>query len=88
MTVLTPPNARVTPLAYKLEQLDAPCPSESWYRRAVRVLRAGDGGEHGLLLHSLAHRLDAGRQHVLVDVGTARGFSAIAMSRGLLDGNV
>ena len=88
MTVLTPPNTRVTPLAFKLEQLCAPCPSDCWYSRAVRVLRAGDGGEHGLLLYQLARCLDTERQHALVDVGTARGFSAMAMARGLLDGNV
>ena len=88
MTVLTPPNTRVTPLSYKLEQLDAPCPADCWYRRAVRVLRAGDGGEHGLLLYKLARCLDTGRQHALVDVGTARGFSAMAMAQGLLDGSV
>ena len=88
MTVLTPPNTRVTPLSYKLGQLDVPYPSDCWYSRAVRVLRAGDGGEHGLLLYKLARRLDGGCQHVLVDVGTARGYSAMMMARGLLDSSI
>ncbi len=88
MTVLTPPDTRVTPLGYKLSQLGAPYPASDWRRRAVRVLRAGDGGEHGLLLYRLARCLDTGRDHVLLDVGTARGFSAMAMARGLLDGSV
>ena len=86
MTVLTPPDTRVTPLQYKLSQTDVPCPPEDWYRRAVRVLRAGDGGEHGLLLYKLARSLDTAREHALLDVGTARGFSAMIMARSLLDG--
>ncbi len=87
MTVLTPPDTRVTPLGYRLSQLGAPFPASDWYRRAVRVLRAGDGGDHGLLLYKLVRCLDTGREHVLLDVGTARGFSAMAMARGLLDGS-
>ena len=57
MTVLTPPDTRVTPLQYKLPQINVPCPPEDWYLHAVRVLRAGDGGEHGLLLYKLARSL-------------------------------
>ena len=75
-------------MSYKLKQLDSHRPSDCWYRQAVRVLRACDGGEHGLLLYMLARNLDAGCQHVLLDVGTARGFSAMTMARGLLDGGV
>lgn len=58
--------------------------SEDWYRHAVEVLRGGDGGEHGLLLYDLACRASENEPHVIaLDVGTARGFSALAMSRAI-----
>ncbi len=88
MTATTPHNARVTPLEYKLSDLDAPAPPSGWYDRAAWVLRGGDGGEHGILLYKLVRRLSPDRSHALLDVGTARGFSAIAMSRALLDANL
>ena len=89
MTVLIQPGARVTPLHGKLAGLNAPDISEAWYRTAVDVLRGGDGGEHGLLLYKLV--LEGGRGDgplVVLDVGTARGFSASTMARAMLDGEL
>lgn len=88
MTTLTPPDARVTPLRDKLAHLNTDDVSESWFDDAVRVLRGGDGGEHGLLLYKLVRRLGPERPLVALDVGTARGFSAITMVRALLDANL
>ena len=88
MTTLTPPNSAVTPLRYKLVNLDTNDVSESWFGTAVHVLRGGDGGEHGLLLYELVHRPDHERPLVILDIGTARGFSAITMARALLDANL
>ena len=48
-----PRGARVTPLSRKLLDLNGPDIGEAWYRAASRVLRGGDGGEHGLLLYKL-----------------------------------
>ena len=89
MTVLIQPGARVTPLHGKLAGLNAPDISEAWYRTAVDVLRGGDGGEHGLLLYKLVVQGRRGeRPLVVLDVGTARGFSAITMARAMLDGEL
>ena len=83
--MLIPAGARVTPFALKIHQE----PQESWYERARLVLRGRDGGEHGKLLYSLIRERQArGRQVVALDIGTARGFSAITMSRALLDANL
>lgn len=83
--MLTPAGARVTPLALKVHQ----GPQEDWYEQARLVLRGRDGGEHGKLLYSLIReRLGCGRRVVALDIGTARGFSAITMSRALLDANL
>ena len=68
----------VGPLEHKLDELDAPEISAEWYRAAGRVLRGGDGGEHGLLLYKLIMEGARGDGTLVVlDVGTARGFSAI-----------
>ena len=86
---LFPLGAGVTPLERKLSELNAPDMSEEWYRIAARVLRGGDGGEHGLLLYKLV--LEGGRGDgslVVLDVGTARGFSALTMARAMLDGEM
>ena len=88
MTTFTPRDATVIPLYNKLVNLNTNDVSESWYKSAVHVLRGGDGGEHGLLLYKLVRRLDCERQPVILEVGTARGFSAITMARALIDGNL
>ena len=50
------------------------------------MLRGGEGGEDGLLLYQLVtQRKDLLRSVVLLDIGTSRGFSAIAMTRALID---
>ena len=85
MTTLTPLGARVVSLRDKLATLTTADVSESWYEDAVRVLRGGDGGEHGLLLYKLVYCLDHERPTTILDIGTARGFSAITMARALLD---
>ena len=88
MAALAPLNARVIPLRDKLADLDIDNVCETWFDDAVNVLRGGDGGEHGLLLYKLARRLESGRQPVTLDIGTARGFSAIVMARALVDANL
>ena len=83
---LIPEGASVTPLGRKLAELDAPEAPSDWYARAAGVLRGGDGGEHGLLLYKLTASLaERGHPPVVLDVGTARGFSAIAMARAMMD---
>ena len=79
--MLTPTGARVTPLALKLHQ----GPQDHWYDEARLVLRGHDGGEHGKLLYALIRERHDCRRVVALDIGTARGFSAIAMSRAMLD---
>ena len=88
MTTLLPPDARLSSYRDKLGELAADPPSESWFADAVKTLRGGDGGEHGLLLYGLVRRLPPQPSGVILDVGTARGFSAIAMARALLDGGL
>lgn len=88
MSTLAPPHSIVTPLQYKLAKLDTASVSESWFESAVHVLRGGGGGEHGLLLYKLVRGLSREGPHVIFDIGTARGFSAITMARGLLDANL
>ena len=57
--------------------------SEDWYRHAVNVLRGGDGGEHGLILYKHACEAAERECHVIaLDVGTARGFSALVSVAG------
>ena len=82
---MVPQNARVSPLPYKLAKLATFSVSESWYQTAVNVLRGGDGGEHGLLLYKLVRSLSREDPSVILDIGTARGFSAITMARALID---
>ena len=83
---IIPRGAVVTSLERKLAELNTNDISNDWYRRASRILRGGDGGEHGLLLYKLIlQRSDQGRSVVVLDVGTARGFSAITMVRAMLD---
>ena len=80
--MLIPSCARVTPLALKL----ADRPPDGWYRSARLALRGGDGGEHGQLLYQLVReRRDQVRPVVALDIGTARGFSAVVMARAMLD---
>ena len=85
MTTLIPQGARVTSLHDRLADLNTHEVCETWFDDAVRVLRGGDGGEHGLLLYKLVRSLGTDRSIVILDVGTARGFSAITMARALLD---
>ena len=87
MTTLTPLGSRVIPLLNKLADLNSEVMSLTWYEEAVRVLRGGDGGEHGHLLYKLVRCLKTERPSVILDIGTARGFSAITMARALLDAN-
>ena len=54
----------------------------------MNVLRGGDGGEHGILLYKLVRALSHEDPPVVIDIGTARGFSAITMARALLDANL
>ena len=86
MTTLLPSGARVSSLRDKLRQLATDAPCESWFTAATRNLRGGDGGEHGLLLYGLVRRLAPEPPGAILDVGTARGFSAIMMARALRDG--
>ena len=84
-----PQSARVASLECKLSELTARDVPAEWYRTASRVLRGGDGGEHGLLLYKLI--MEGARNDgslVALDVGTARGFSAITMARAMLDGEL
>ena len=76
---MIPEGATVKPLGRKLREQDGPDSSAEWYRTAARVLRGGDGGEHGLLLYKLIMEGANGDDGpvVVLDVGTARGFSAI-----------
>ena len=84
--LILPPDVPVTPLKLNLAQLDAADLTDEWYRRARRILRGGDGGEHGLLLYKLACRsIEFGSQFVGLDIGTARGFSAMSIARALMD---
>ena len=89
MRNLIPTGASVTVLDRKLVDLRSSDLPDDWYREAVRVLRGGDGGEHGRLLYkvvaSLARRE---RPIVVVDVGTARGFSALTMGRAIVDAGI
>ena len=86
---MIPDGAVVVPLPCKLRELQATEISAEWYRTAAKVLRGGDGGEHGLLLYKLVLGSCRGGQPVVVlDVGTARGFSAITMARAMLDGEL
>ena len=83
---LIPMGASVTHFKSKLAQLSAKDVSNDWYNHASRTLRGGDGGEHGLVLYKLVLSLsNCGHPLVLLDVGTARGFSAITMARAMLD---
>ena len=88
MTTLLPLGARLSSYRDKLRELNTDAPSESWFTHAVTTLRGGDGGEHGRLLYSLVRRLKQQPSGVIVDVGTARGFSAMAMARASLDGEL
>lgn len=83
---VVPNGVGVIALERKLVQLDCGYLPGDWYWLASRVLRGGDGGEHGKLLYSLVTRLSCGnRSIVALDVGTARGFSAIAMARAIME---
>ena len=83
---LIPEGAGVTPFRRKMAELNPDGVSGDWYDRASRVLRGGDGGEHGLILHGLTRQRAGGpRPLTVLDVGTARGFSAVAMARAMLD---
>ena len=88
MITLIPPDARVTPLRYKLADLNAANVSETWFEDAVKVLRGGEGGEHGLLLYKLIQQIRPDHTPVILDIGTGRGFSAITMARALLDASL
>ena len=87
--MMLPVGALVRPLRHKLAETDAAEIRSEWYSRASRILRGGDGGEHGLLLYKVT--MEGARSDgplVVLDVGTARGFSAITMARAMLDGEL
>ncbi len=71
-----------TDIELALKYLDLPMPDRQWYEKAVHYLRGGDGGEHGLLLYGLVRKYHPQK---IVDIGTARGFSAMCMAKGLVD---
>ena len=74
------------PLKYKLNTIKSNDIPSDWYIKAVDILRGGDGGEHGQLLYKKIHQYSGGhRRPVCLDVGTARGFSSLTMSRAILD---
>ena len=86
---MIPHGAAVKPLACRLAELDVSDAQEEWYGTAVRILRGGDGGEHGMLLYKLVSEGSQQNQPLVVlDVGTARGFSALTMARAMLDGEL
>ena len=87
MPTLIPRGAKVTPLRDKLADLNAGDMSGPWFENAARVLRGREGGEYGYLLYKLVGRLGSECTSVILDIGTARGLSAITMARGLLDAN-
>lgn len=87
--VLVPVGASVTPLKLKLHRLNAADMPDAWFRRARRVLRGGDGGQHGLLLYKLCRGFaERNGSMVALDIGTARGFSALSFARAILDSGV
>ena len=86
---MIPYGSAITQLARKLRELDGPDVSGERYRTASGILRGGDGGEHGLLLYKLIRQSSRRDQPLVVlDIGTARGFSAITMARAMLDGGL
>ena len=86
---LIPKSASVTPFEKKMDALNANALSKKWYDRAVSVLRGGDGGEHGMILYGMILRLsDTSHPLVVLDIGTARGFSAMAMARAMADASI
>ena len=87
--IAIPKCARVTPLEHKLPTIPTDELPADWYRRAVDVLRGGDGGEHGQLLFKLVLALTGkSSSFVALDVGTARGFSAMVMARAITSAGV
>ena len=89
-STLTRTVTRVTSLELKLSEIEANDMPEGFYHRASMILRGGDGGEHGLLLYKLLSKrfANARQSVVLLDVGTSRGFSAIAMAKAMMDANL
>jgi len=82
-TQASPP--RVTPFFLKLEELGQSLAAD-WYAAAKETLRGGDGGEHGILLHSIVGTFVKKQKVLMVlDIGTARGFSAITAAKALTD---
>ena len=79
----------VKPLNHKLSQIDARDMPSAHYNCSSSILRGGDGGEHGLLLYKLIlQNLVRPYPIVILDVGTARGFSAISMAKAMMDANI
>ena len=58
---------------------------EEWHRRAVLYLRGGYGGEHGPFLYRLVFGM---RPRTVLDIGTARGFSALYMAKAMVDAGI
>ncbi len=60
-------DARVTPLSDKLTDLNTDDVSSVWFGDATKVLRGGDGGEHGLLLYKLVRGLGPERPPMILE---------------------
>jgi len=65
-----------------LRYLELPLLDREWYEKARHYLRGGDGGEHGLLLYGLVRKYNFAK---ILDIGTARGFSAMCVAKALED---
>ena len=88
-----PKDAITRSLEDKLRCIDMPGLPDEWYGRAVGALRGGDGGEHGQLLYGIVRQSARHQsQMTVLDVGTARGFTALVMSLAIegsgVDGTV
>ena len=85
MTMI-PNGSIVTPFKNKITAITTSALPDDWYHRAIMRLRGGENGEHGLLLYKLIlQRFDCSDFPNILDVGTARGYSAIIMARAILD---
>lgn len=86
---LIPNRAIVTPFGDKIRAITTHELPNDWYQRATMILRGGVSGEHGLLLYKLIRQsFNCVDTPIVLDVGTARGFSAIIMARAISDMNL
>lgn len=71
-------------LEQKLKDLPADIDPD-FHGRCIHFLRGGDRRRYGILLYGLVRSLRPG---CVVDVGTARGYSAVVMARALEDAGI